>query len=174
MNESEIQALKHTALTHSVKLLALLGLLITFVPLKLTGIHQIMPSLEILILFYWAIYRPNLLPIWFLFILGIIADSVMGTPLGASALTYIILYSILKKYRRLLGVETFMIIWGMCMAIMLPTILAKWFFISLFMGRFELSEALIFQWLLTIITYPVIHEISRRIYTALSNSSQHA
>ena len=43
------------------------------------------PYLVVMGLYYWAIYRPTLIPIPYCFVLGIIVDLVTGVPLGLYA-----------------------------------------------------------------------------------------
>jgi cell shape-determining protein MreD len=52
------------------------------------------PSLSIAFLYYWAMYRPDLLPVSGVFLLALMDDSLRGICFGFSSLTFLLIYSI--------------------------------------------------------------------------------
>ena len=60
------------------------------------------PMLGILVVYYWRLYLPILLPAWVLLILSLVQDVLLGDPLGLAFLTYLpsILMSQSKAARR--------------------------------------------------------------------------
>lgn len=69
------------------------------------------PSFTFMCIFYWAIYRPRLLPFGLLFGMGIIFDAVAGTLLGLHALIWMGCYWVLRGQRRFLLAQSFLVIW---------------------------------------------------------------
>ncbi len=69
------------------------------VPLFLMGIY------------YWAIYRPTLLPIWVVFLVGCVMDLLSGLPIGMNALVFVAAQWVISGQRRFLTGQSFMMIW---------------------------------------------------------------
>ena len=49
-------------------------------------------NLQIIIIYFWIIKRPNLMSPGHIFVAGLINDVVMGFPLGISSLSYLLVY----------------------------------------------------------------------------------
>lgn len=62
-------------------------------------------------LYYWAIYRPSLVPSWLAFIVGLSLDVLGGFPLGLNALLYLVLRMFLVGQRCFLMGQGFLVIW---------------------------------------------------------------
>lgn len=65
---------------------------------KLWGL-VFMPSLPIIAIFLWTLYRPDLLPPVAVLILGFLADLVIHGPIGVSSLVYLSAYVITLNQR---------------------------------------------------------------------------
>jgi rod shape-determining protein MreD len=63
-------------------------------PLKL---QPLLPPLILHAAFFWAIFRPDVLPGWAIFFLGIITDILMGLPMGVCAMTALMGYAIARS-----------------------------------------------------------------------------
>ncbi|MCB9965517.1 MAG: hypothetical protein H6855_05500 [Rhodospirillales bacterium] len=64
-------------------------------------------------IYYWSIYRPDLLPAWLLFLLGFLKDLLTGLPLtGLSALLFISVQIMVKPQRSFLAGQSFFMIWA--------------------------------------------------------------
>ena len=68
----------------------LLLVLIGSMPLGSFHTFEIFPMLNIIVIFYWTVYRPDLVPPFVLFLIGLIDDVVMGTPLGLMASVFVL------------------------------------------------------------------------------------
>jgi hypothetical protein len=47
-----------------------------------------------MLIFFFTIYRVGILPIWFIFIIGVLVDSLNNTSIGLSSLIYILLIKV--------------------------------------------------------------------------------
>lgn len=63
-----------------------LAVLLLALPVPLAG--GALPDLPLLLLIAWGGLQPRLLPSWAAFLLGLLADAIMGLPLGVMATTY--------------------------------------------------------------------------------------
>jgi rod shape-determining protein MreD len=78
-------------------LLATLAMPLPFA-IKLGG-EWLMPSLPILAIFLWAMYRPDLLPPFAVLVAGLLMDLLIDAPLGVSALAFLAAYAIVISQR---------------------------------------------------------------------------
>jgi rod shape-determining protein MreD len=53
--------------------------LISIIPIRVPGYTEIAPVLPLISIYHWAIYRPTLLPLWAVFILGFLYDLLSCT-----------------------------------------------------------------------------------------------
>lgn len=69
--------------------LALLLVLMSALPAALPAFREAGPSWVLIAVFYWSVYRPDLMPVQAAFVLGLLQDFLLGTPPGLSALIYV-------------------------------------------------------------------------------------
>ena len=72
----------------------------------------VQPILLLIIIYYWALYRPDRLTIEQLILISLIQDGIYAYPLGFSALRLLIDYGLLLTQRRTLNHQSFIWIWG--------------------------------------------------------------
>lgn len=130
-------------------------ILIVATPSRLPGFASVAPQLPLVGIYYWAIYRPDLLPPWVAFMLGAVADIVAGTPLGVSSLVFLAVQGVVGSQRRFLGKSFLMAWWGFAM-IGAGALLIEWIMSSLVLVTILPVQALGFQYLMTLSVYPLI------------------
>lgn len=118
------QKLDRTARLASPVLVGLLLMLFFMVPLRLPNFGTITPPIALMIIFYWAVYRPDLVGPVSVGLLGFIQDAISGTPLGMNALVFLIAYSSVVSQRQLFLAHGFFILWW---GFMLTALLAGFF-----------------------------------------------
>lgn len=79
--------------------------------LRWSAVNDIRPGFFLMALYYWAIYRPRLLPPTFIFIIAIAQDVIEYTPLGLHALLYLPLFVFLRRQRRFFYEQPFLVVW---------------------------------------------------------------
>ncbi len=72
----------------------------------------IQPTLILIILYHWTLYRSDLMPIEQLVLISLIQDGIYAYPLGFSALRLLIAYTLLMTQRRILSHQRFLWVWG--------------------------------------------------------------
>ena len=72
MNQNAWVRLDHVARSLFPFTLTLLLVMVGMVPLRVPDLSPIVPSLGLIAVYYWAIYRPDLLPAWAVFVIGLI------------------------------------------------------------------------------------------------------
>ena len=82
-------------------LLILFILNITALPSLIPG-YSLKPQFVLMAVYYWAIFRPTLLPPSFCFLLGLLMDMLTGMTPGVLALVFVITHWIARDQRRFL------------------------------------------------------------------------
>jgi rod shape-determining protein MreD len=147
------------------KLLAILLILIGFMPVPLTGISFFVPLFDIMIIYYWSIYDPKLFPQWFIVVMGCLQDILCGLPLGVTALSNLVFREIIVMRRRFFIKEPFLLIWLSFTLLSLLIVCLKWIVAALVFKKIFPMEAALMQWLLTVSLYACMHWLFNKLYT---------
>jgi rod shape-determining protein MreD len=113
------------------------------------GGYPLQPSLFLIPVFYWLVFRPDWIPLWGLFGIGIFYDALMNNILGLSAL--LLMVSAVANYhlRPLLTPQSFHLIWG-----------SFCFYSLCYLGLYGILTGgrmpLFFSWIYGVIFYPLI------------------
>lgn len=134
--------------------LLLFALNIILVSYPLTG--EIKAPLFLMALYYWAIYRPKLIPVWLTFVLACIMDVISLYPVGLSALIYISLQWVVSDQRRYFVGQSFVVVWFGFMVVSLVSLLAQWVMFSVIYMRPLSVETLWGGLLLGIALFPFV------------------
>jgi rod shape-determining protein MreD len=135
-------------------LLALIFVLLSLVPYNFPGSAQLVPPLALMAVFYWGIYRPDLLPGPLAFVLGLLQDLLGGGPLGMWAAVFLLVLMVIAPQRRFFLGKMFVVEW-LGFALVTPVVfLAIWFIGSIYIGAIVDPGSLFVQASLTIAFYP--------------------
>jgi len=95
------------------------------------GAEISVPFLTIAV-YFWTVYRPDLLSPLAVLPCALIADLLAGLPLGVTPASLLICMGLILTQRRFLSAEPFLMLWGgyVAMSVMFHTLL--WLFMSLF------------------------------------------
>lgn len=105
------QKLDRGARSLSPLLVALLLMMVFMVPFHLSHSGTISPSIALMAVFYWAVYRPDLVGPVAIALLGFVHDVLSGAPLGLNVLLYLIVYGSVAVQRQLFLAHGFLILW---------------------------------------------------------------
>lgn len=130
-------------------------ILIVSTPMRLPGFASVAPQLPLIAVYYWAIYRPDLLRPWMAFLLGAVADMIAGTPLGVTSLVFLAIQAVADSQRRVLGRSFLMAWWGFVL-IAAGAMAIEWVMCSVVLVTVLPVKALAFQYLMTLTFYPLL------------------
>lgn len=105
-------------------LLALLLLNVVALPLLPTG--AVKPQFVLMAVYYWAIYRPTLLPPSFCFMIGLLMDVLSGMPPGINALVLVMTQWLVRDQRRFMMGQPYSTIWAVFGLVSVLAICAQW------------------------------------------------
>ena len=126
-------------------------------PVGMAGMADFPPHITLISIYYWTIFYPAAMPYWFVFLLGIVVDSMHGDPLGVSSLVYLVFRFLVLVQQRLLSRETFVALWfsfGFALAIIL---LIYWLVLTIYHGVALPLLPAVMQWAFTFGVYPLAH-----------------
>ena len=125
------------------------------VPLPVAGYASVVPLFSLCAVFFWAIYRPHLLPPWLVFCIGLVQDALAGTPFGLNAIMLLLVYGMVANQRRFFLGKPFTLVWWGFMLIALIAIVVAWLLASIAFGVIIRPWPATFQFLLTLALYPL-------------------
>lgn len=105
-----------------------LAVMVAFSLIEWPFIHAAMikSSLVLMVIYYWAIFRPTLVPPVLCFLLGIGMDMVAGFPLGMMAIIFVATRWIVSDQRRLLMAQPYVALWAVFALVALAASLGQW------------------------------------------------
>lgn len=121
------------------------------------GLAGVMPVLPLLPVYYWGTLHARAMPYWFVFLLGLMVDSVAGLPLGLSSLAYMFFLGLLYWKRKHIHKEGFAVKWGYFSGLSAVVLLGQWLVLAWVYGRVMPLPAALIQWGLTAGCYPLAH-----------------
>jgi rod shape-determining protein MreD len=125
------------------------------------------PDFVLMAVYYWAIYRPTIMPPAFIFCLGVIVDLLGGTPVGLYALTYLAAHWVTRDQRRFLMGQPFVTLWLGFMFISFAAFLIQWGFYLLSELTVPLIMPAIFRMFATIFIFPGVVMLLLNIHKLL-------
>lgn len=133
-------------------------LLILFMvlPYKLGIFSDIMPFLTLIGVYYWSVFRPELLPTWCVFLIGLIQDILMGSPFGMMPLLLVITQQVIFYQGRRFLERDFIFNWLVFVMLVAGFAAASWGIASLYFRTLMEYWGLIGQALMTVAFYPII------------------
>ncbi|MBC6439198.1 MAG: rod shape-determining protein MreD [Rhodospirillales bacterium] len=132
----------------------ILLVLATATPLYFGHIGEVVPQLGVVAVFFWTIYRPDLMTYGAAFAIGLVTDVVTGTPLGMTSLVLIVVRRIVLAQRRFFIGKPFHVLWSGFALVMLPAALLGWLIASIYLFQgLDILRVLV-QALMTVVLFP--------------------
>lgn len=149
-------------LYHGVPFLSLLGFLFTGSSLKIGG-FPLLPTFFLAPLYYWILFRPDDLPLWSLWGLGLIYDALLGNPLWVSPLLLIASWIGGQYARPLVASYKFPLLW---------VIFCLYSFVYLFFYNLGVRGGIAFfvSWIYGVCLYPLIASLLSVLHVRLRPS----
>ncbi len=136
-------------------LLALVFVLMGALPYQVPLLGPIFPSLALIVVYFWSIFRPELLPLAAVFLIGFFQDVLTGAPLGLSSLVLLAVHGVVVNQRRVFIGKLFWVAWMGFALVAVGAAVGGWIIASIYNGVFMAAGALSIQLLLTVSFYPV-------------------
>jgi rod shape-determining protein MreD len=144
-------------------LFALFLTLLGVVPLQISNYGQIAPPLALLAVFFWGVYRPELLPPLAVAVLGLLLDILSGAPLGQFMLIFLLVQGSLVTQRQLFLAHNFFILWwGFAVTAALAGVLV-WLISSLSLKNILPIHDIAVQAIIAVALFPVVAALCHKL-----------
>lgn len=148
--------------------LTVIVLLFGLTPTYLPGLAQITPLYTLVAVYFWAVYRPDLMGYGLGFALGVLEDLLTGAPLGVGALSLLLTQWIVFNQQKFFHAKPFAVTWFAFVIVAFGAIVLKWICIGLISDSgFTPFGDLFVTYLLTVAIYPVIAWLFAKAQTGL-------
>jgi rod shape-determining protein MreD len=117
------------------------------------------PLLTLPLIYHWAIYKPEFLSVFTLFLVGIVDDAIGGAFLGQTSLKFLILYATVLLQRHHIEGAKFSGLWWGFAFYMLCAVSLEWGVSSMLYDRAICSWVFLLQNVIIISAYPLIHAL---------------
>lgn len=119
------------------------------------NVLMVIPFLNVMI-YYWAAYRPTLLPSPVVFIMGLLADIMAGTPLGLTAVLLVLVHWAISDQRTFLSGQSFPMVWLVFIVVNGAVVLAQWLVIGLVSWGWSSVLSLSPQVIAAVVAFPLL------------------
>ena len=131
-------------------------IILMLVPLRAPEVAPLTPALGLTAVYYWAVFRPDLLPSWLAFLLGLLQDLLTGAPLGVGVLSLVSMHVFVTAQRRVFVNPSFAMLWVFFGLFAAASLLLAWLAGSLLLGQLLDSRLLVLHYALTVGAYPCL------------------
>jgi rod shape-determining protein MreD len=145
----------------------MLAALLSIEPFHLDGYAALTPAFTLMATYHWTIYRPNLLPAPWLFLIGIIQDLLSGGLPGETAVTLLLARAILLPQRHYFVDRPIPFIWAGFTLLTGGAVLLSWALHSLLAAELLDLRGPVLRAVLTISAFPIASFLLGRSQRAL-------
>ena len=125
------------------------------VPVGLPAAASVTPVITFMAVFYWTVYRPDLLPAPVVFLTGLIHDILLGGPIGLFLLAFLATYWVTLTQRNAFIGKPFVLAWLGFAVIAAGAFLLMWIVTCLLAARLVLTPDPLFQYGVTAASFPL-------------------
>jgi len=102
-----------------------LGVLVSSIPISLTGGFIPPPLFALMPVYFWSLVRPDLMPPGAVFFIGLAEDILSGGPPGVWAVTFLVCYAFLDRQRETFaGLASYGAILGFAAVMLIASLIA--------------------------------------------------
>jgi rod shape-determining protein MreD len=144
----------------------LLTLLLMLLMLSSTGIPgfvNVAPSMTVISVYFWSIHRPDLMPLYAVFLLGLIEDALAGGPFGIQAIVLVLVASIIGSQRHFFTFAPFGYIYSTFMLLIAGALGLNWLLNCLLAWQLWEFLPLMVKAAMCIVVFPPVFWLLSRI-----------
>ena len=152
----------------------LLLVMLALVPLRLPNAAPVVPWFALIAVFYWTVYRADLMPPVAVFGVGVFHDFAAATNVGVGALLLLLVHLAVIPQRRFFMSRSFAMTWIGFAVIAAGAMLLLWMLNALLEGTLLSPQPAAFQFLTTVAAYPPTAWLFTRLQRWLLRTSRQA
>jgi len=152
--------------------LTVIVLMFGLTPTHVPGLSQIAPMYALIAVYFWSIYRPDLLGYGSGFAIGTLEDLLTGVPLGVGALTLLLTQWIVFNQQKFFHAKPFIVTWFAFVLVAFGAAVLKWICVAVIGGSGLTPFGSLFAaYLVTVAVYPVISWLFSKAQSGLLEES---
>jgi len=136
--------------------LTLLLVILNIIPFQVPGFARVAPLFALIAVHHWAIYQPELMPAYAVFVIGLLQDMLSGVPLGLNTVVFLAVYGAVLWQRRFFVGKSFIITWLGFAVVGGGAMALSWILVSAYHLALVDPRALLYQYLLTLGFFPLL------------------
>jgi rod shape-determining protein MreD len=141
--------------------------LVALMHMPIPGFPELAPMLPMMAVFYWSLHRPELLPFWAVFLIGLVIDTLTGGTLGFNALMLLLVAAFVRPQRRYLFDKGFAAHWFVFMVVVTMFEFLRWVLMAAVAHTFVSLGAPSLRVLLAIALFPCLSWFLLRVDQAV-------
>ena len=136
-------------------------------PLHIPAFSAVVPAVTLISVYYWTIFRPDLMPAPAVFVVGLFQDIVSGMPLGVNALMLLLVFAVVLSQRRFFLGKSFLVMWWGFALIVIGALGGQWMIVSSLDRTILDPVPAVFQGTVTLALFPFLTRFFIRSQQAL-------
>lgn len=127
--------------------------------------------LTLAVVFFWSLYRPELMGLGAVFVIGVLYDGAAGLPLGMSAVVLLLVRQVTASQRRFFVAKSFVVVWC-CFVLLVPAAESlRWLLGCLWWGRLFDYNPMVLEAALTAALYPCVSYLLGQVHACIPSLS---
>lgn len=131
-------------------------LVLSAFPVPFLGLGEICPVFLLIAVYYWAIFKPQVLPPAGAFLAGFLLDLLSAYPAGMNAFLFVLVQWMVTGQRRFLLSQNFAVIWASFTLVAFIFSVVRWAVFSLFEFHLMPIKPVVIAALMTAVVYPLV------------------
>jgi len=123
----------------------------------------------VIAIYYWALYRPTIMPAILVFALGFMVDILSGAPFALNAMIFVLLQWAVSDHRVFIAAQGFVMVWLIFGVVYSGLIILQWFVNGLINLSWMSVTQIFPQIAVALIMFPLIMMILHFIHKILPN-----
>ncbi|WP_374303645.1 rod shape-determining protein MreD [Ferrovibrio sp.] len=137
--------------------------LFSLIPVGLPHFDSVGPAFALMAVFYWSIFRSDLMTMLGAFAIGLLLDLLSGGPLGLNALVLLLAHELGVSQRRVFLGSSFLVNWAAFALVIGAVLPICWVLVSLLHWQMLPVTPLVTQLFLSLACYPGIYWLLSRL-----------
>jgi len=125
------------------------------------------PTFIYIVVFFWSVYRPSLLPPILLFVVGVVQDILLLYPVGLHAILLLVFQFFIVRQRLFLLGQTHFALWMIFSVSCFLLLSLEWFVFSIYHWSIYDFEGLAVKGIISILVYPFVSLLFWWVYKIL-------
>ncbi|HTW71197.1 MAG TPA: rod shape-determining protein MreD [Acetobacteraceae bacterium] len=149
--------------------LTVLLMLLTQAPFGVVDQTTLLPTVALISVWFWSVYRPGAMSPPVVFGIGLLLDLLDWLPFGTGVVTLLLVHGLALRWRRFLGRQGFILVWMAFAAIAAGAAALEWLAMAVLTWRLVPLGPAIFQAALSVALYPALAIIFARAHRSIAN-----